>query len=543
MAMVNAENNCCKMVLALQLMILALLLLLLLLPSAGVNIFCPGVSVSSDVTRVSDTADLGGTGQGGGSEASASAECEPTSGVVDGALCDCEENDCLDGRDNDGDGLTDCDDPDCDCLEPECPECPPCDECQDTYPNCDGECPDGTECELDRQRQMCVCNEAESCEDSEYPRCGGYCPDGQECLGMMGETAVAAIGTCECVDTEELCEESDYPMCGGACPPRYHCEAREGQIGTPTALLDVPGDGCVCVPDEEEVDCADSYMMQCTGSCPDGEVCEYTSTSPNLAVAGTPGPGCECIPETEQVCEESEYPMCGGSCPDNMECVETMGETVTAQIGYCVCQPTEGYCEDSEYPMCGGLCQDGLECISSPNGVCYCGEPEERCEASAPYCGGYCPEGQSCVSIVTGQCACTYDNEQNCDDGKDNDNDGQIDCDDPDCEDDPDCMEEPDCEDSYDMQCTGVCDSGLRCAMTSSYECDCIPADTPSCSYMDTAYCEMGSCPSGESCRYTAGECSCVPDYEDICNDKMDNDNDGYIDCRDQDCANDPNCI
>jgi len=461
-------------------------------------------------------------------------ECAPGNGVIDGAICICTENDCTDDRDNDGDGLIDCDDPDCVCLEV------PCDACEDTYPKCDGVCPDGSECELNREMQRC-----------------------------------------ECVGEEYSCYDADYPSCQGGCPPGYHCEAYEGgAIGATTAMLDVQqGPGCTCVPNDEEVECEDSYAMQCTGTCPPGEVCQYTGTQVNFAAAAVPGTGCECVPETEPECGQSEYPACGGSCPPGEECVGVVPQTAVAAVApYCMCQPVEMGCEDSVYPDCGGSCPDGLECMGSPNRVCYCGQPDVRCEASAPFCGGYCPEGQSCTQIVTGQCGCTPDNEQNCDDEKDNDGDGMIDCEDPDCEDDPDCQEEPACADSYDMQCTGACDSGLRCAMTSSTDCECIPADTPSCSFMDTAYCEMGSCPSGESCQYTAGECSCVPEsvdcedswdmqctgecpegeycmmtptgggcqcyatYESDCQDDVDNDNDGDIDCRDSDCFKEPYC-
>ena len=87
-----------------------------------------------------------------------------------------------------------------------------------------------------------------------------------------------------------------------------------------------------------------------------------------------------------------------------------------------------------------------------------------------------------------------------CDDGLDNDCDGLSDCDDPDCSTDPACA--PSCGD-------GTCDPPLE------DPCNC-PAD-------------CGSPPPAEIANLT-------------CDDGVDNDCDGDVDCLDSDCASDPSC-
>jgi len=60
--------------------------------------------------------------------------CDPSrGGEKEGVLCICFERDCEDGVDNDGDGLIDCEDPDCNCVGKDCDpkecdpkDCPPC---------------------------------------------------------------------------------------------------------------------------------------------------------------------------------------------------------------------------------------------------------------------------------------------------------------------------------------------------------------------------------------------------------------------------------
>jgi hypothetical protein len=93
--------------------------------------------------------------------------------------------------------------------------------------------------------------------------------------------------------------------------------------------------------------------------------------------------------------------------------------------------------------------------------------------------------------------------EATCDDGIDNDCDGLFDCDDSNCTDDP------------------ACQTGMAC----------------------TDYPDKGSCQNDPACEWIGspknGSCQ---DAAEVCNDGIDNDGDGAIDCADSDCTNDPAC-
>ena len=94
-----------------------------------------------------------------------------------------------------------------------------------------------------------------------------------------------------------------------------------------------------------------------------------------------------------------------------------------------------------------------------------------------------------------------------CSDGADNDRDGLFDCDDPDCADDAACATEDDCTDGADNDLDGLFD----CA-------------DPDCA-------EDAACIEHEG--DDAGECS----------DEIDNDSDGLTDCDDPDCEGSPDCV
>ncbi len=114
-----------------------------------------------------------------------------------------------------------------------------------------------------------------------------------------------------------------------------------------------------------------------------------------------------------------------------------------------------------------------------------------------------------------------------CDDGLDNDYDGYADCRDSECADHPSCAEicdddldndydgYTDCQDSDcadDLNCVEICVDGL---------------DNDYDGYTD---CQDSDCVEDPSCV-------------EICDDGIDNDDDGYVDCSDTDCAIDPDCV
>ena len=95
--------------------------------------------------------------------------------------------------------------------------------------------------------------------------------------------------------------------------------------------------------------------------------------------------------------------------------------------------------------------------------------------------------------------------EEVCDDGADNDGDGEVDCDDADCEGQAPCEQvtAEDCSDGVDNDEDG--------------EVDCDDAD----------------CADDSACA----------SIDEVCDDGVDNDEDGDVDCEDADCADDPACL
>jgi hypothetical protein len=131
--------------------------------------------------------------------------------------------------------------------------------------------------------------------------------------------------------------------------------------------------------------------------------------------------------------------------------------------------------------------------------------------------------------------ACAVDRED-CDDGADNDDDGDIDCADADCAEDPACDEEVEtiCDDNLDNDGDNAIDCGDE---------DC-RAD-PACAPTETQ-CTDGQDNDGDNaidCLDT--DCRLDPacrETETVCDDGQDNDSDNAIDCADDDCANAPAC-
>jgi len=156
---------------------------------------------------------------------------------------------------------------------------------------------------------------------------------------------------------------------------------------------------------------------------------------------------------------------------------------------------------------------------------------------------------------------------EKCTDSKDNDNDGLVDCDDPDCLEDAFCQAEMeicddhqdndgdtwvDCDDP-DCYASAVCTaSGEICNDSIDNDGDSlVDCDDPDCS--TSAVCNPGTEICNDSIDNdgdTYIDCDdpdcysspiCTPDDE-VCDDSIDNDGDTYIDCDDMDCTDDINC-
>lgn len=170
----------------------------------------------------------------------------------------------------------------------------------------------------------------------------------------------------------------------------------------------------------------------------------------------------------------------------------------------------------SPEPEAESSCSDGLD--DDADGMIDCQDPECAGQTGAA--------GQICQLI-----------EESCDDGMDNDGDGGVDCDDSDCSSRSTCdLPEPE-----------VCDDGLDNDGDALMDCsdpDC--SSTPVCGGATTEVCNDGVDNDGDgSADCGDPECALTPACDfffEVCDDGIDNDLDARVDCADDSCANDPAC-
>jgi len=141
--------------------------------------------------------------------------------------------------------------------------------------------------------------------------------------------------------------------------------------------------------------------------------------------------------------------------------------------------------------------------------------------------------------------------DEDCDNGQDDDGNGDVDCDDVACTDDPICSPktEGNCGDEVDNDSDGLvdcddpdCRNSILCETDGGEACD--PED-PVCG-APSEVCDDGEDNDGDGDADCAdSDCAeamaCGPPDEQ-CDDGEDNDGDGAIDCADNDCAGDPAC-
>jgi hypothetical protein len=173
-------------------------------------------------------------------------------------------------------------------------------------------------------------------------------------------------------------------------------------------------------------------------------------------------------------------------------------------------------------------------CFSSTGGGIT---PEELCGNGTldegEQCDGANLNAKTCITqgFASGTLACTaacrFDTTgceappvEDCDDGVDNDGDGDIDCADADCASDPACQAGEDCG-------NGVLDTGEHC--------DGANLNGKTCQTQGFA---GGTLACTAACRFDTTGCNPVED----CDNGVDDDRDGAIDCADADCASDPAC-
>jgi hypothetical protein len=416
----------------------------------------------------------------------------------DGAFCDGEEvchpvNNCIEGT------APDCDD-EVPCTQDGCDE-----DIDSCFNNVDHSfCDDDVFCDGEE-----VCDPETDCEEGTPPSCD----DLVSCTEDSCDT-----GTDECVNTPSNAACDDDLHCNGieTCDAQNDC-----QPGTAPDCADaIP-----CTDDEcnETTDMCDHTAND--SLCEDGVFCNGTSVCDVQAGACTQPADVDCddsVSCTQDSCNETTN-QCD-NVPDDDPC----GDDVFCN-GEEVCDPMAG-CTDGDDPACddGFECtmdscsEEGEECINTPsNALCD----------DALYCNGdeVCTEGIGCQAGTNVDCgdafACTVDS---CNEGTDS------------------CSNVP---------TNSLCSDGLFCngneTCNVNVEGGCQPGNAPNCS--DPFNCTDDSCDEAtDSCLHDETTCVCgdlelygtevcdppvmAGTFED-CNDTIDNDGDGRIDCRDQDCA------
>jgi hypothetical protein len=316
--------------------------------------------------------------------------------IIVGSVPDVE--DCADGEDNDGDGWTDCRDPDCrdlagcdfenctngkdddgdrlvDCDDPDCSDRPACnleDSCRDLADN-DG---DGlVDCEDPDCADLPPCAPEEICGDGIDNNDDGavdcedtYCLVREYCL----EPEICDDGRDNDLDLATDCEDSDCAGTAGCPPATEHC--RDG--------IDNDGDGLI---DCDDPKCSTSYW------CTRREYCSDDADNDDDGLV------------------DCDDPDCDGStaCVDAEDCTDGADNDGDGLVD----------CDDPScrrHPSCiePEICDDGKD--NDADGQTDCDDPE--CRGIPP-----CPPPEDCQNAV------------------DDDRDGLVDCDDPECAREPEC--------------------------------------------------------------------------------------------------------
>ncbi len=482
--------------------------------------------------------------------------------LVVGCREDGAELDCGNGIDDDGDGVTDCADPDC-FGDPNCIDqgsCLPIDvlQCPSGFINSSNGAPGNT----NQVTDWCG-NGFDGWTGPEVAYI--FLP------ASSGTVQLSLEGLDEDLDMTVLLAEPGGPD-GATCNPDL-CVADawepgpnpeylefEAFAGQPYIIAIDGWQGAVsdfilfmeCGGQFFEQDCADNLdndgdaLTDCADpdcfgdpNCggPGGEICNDGADNDGDGLA-----------DCDDLEDCSTFPGCdsggGDCCTDNGSpgCDNQLGEDcVCAMDPFCCNVAWDGLCADLFQDQCGGtcggpdteVCDDGVD--NDNDGLVDCQDAD--CDGD-PNCVGpgfefNCGNGldddlDGAVDCDDFDCffdpLCLAPGQEDCEDGVDNDGDGDVDCDDADCTfeaacdagDGECCIDNgsPGCEDEAGEDC--VCAADPFCC---NVEWDALCADV----YVDTC---------GGSC-----------DGIEVCDNGLDDDADGLVDCDDLDCLGTPDCV
>lgn len=423
---------------------------------------------------------------------------------------------CDDRIDNDCNLLVDCQDPVCNgqrcgpgklCVGTVC-ACSP--DAGSSAPPTETNCGDGIDDD---------CDGFTDCEDRDCDRqaCNAY---GRSCVAQQC-TCFVDGGTAQ-QDKETLCNDGIDNDCNGAtdCADtnclRASCGANGRQCQS-DGTCQCSGNGGAPEP-SREVSCSDGFDNDCDGlvDCADPDCANVGCFN---ASGGTPDAGFKCNSAGACVCggnsgtAENPETTCGdgidNDCNGLTDCADPncIGRACAAngnicQGSQCICGGNGGTAEATET-----TCNDGKD--NDCNGKIDCAD--SACNNQT--CG---PNGMACAGTV---CKCSGNGappespETSCGDGRDNDCNGKVDC--------------------ADSACNGKsCGTGCQCVGTSKVETNCTDGlDNDGDGNADCADpdCNIQSCGSGCTCATTRA-------VETNCADGSDNDKDSLTDCDDSDC-------
>ena len=171
---------------------------------------------------------------------------------------------------------------------------------------------------------------------------------------------------------------------------------------------------------------------------------------------------------------------------------------------------------------------------------CGCGSVDPDCPTTTSEVCQYCDDPGSCNSAP---CPGTIDHDDNavcfipedCENGIDDDGDGAVDCGDPDCVGVGMCPPVPWSCPVFFYGTSDGCDCGCG-----SVDPDCGTSSVSACVFCN----DGGSCNTAPGCPGTintvnSGICG---SSTEVCNNGLDDDADGFVDCDDLDCLGQPGC-
>ena len=490
-----------------------------------------GGNVGGDDVSTVDAGDTGGTTaqenciNGKDDDGDGKADCEDSDCATNP---NCQE-DCDDGVDNDGDGLIDCDDDFCAATLA-------CDTSPET-------CGNFYDCLFE---QTCNCTIGIDCPDAATANCPQATQEQQqiclETLSIDTQSALSAFQQCLQAFCANVTTDDEFVDCYlNNCTKEtvacfYGCVESETQdpVANKKALTTCVGDNCgdvdynTCMNDtclNEQIQCA----FNGDSGCEQGWFGCYTQCAP-----GDPGAECrnDCIDSLSVegaydlfAWENCRFELCDADDngeQDSNECAQLAYLFACADVmGSCVSEwPGTDTCAQTTDCLlgCGGFGDTAWECM----GTCFEGMSADSVDAlgktwncAVTACGTTSNAlSVDCIQAALGnECAAEADvcgisetPVEICDDTIDNDDDTKVDCDDE------DCAEAENCKPADPEICDDTIDND---------------GDTK----ID---CDDEDCAEAENCK---------PVDPEICDDTIDNDGDELIDCADDDCAADPACL